>query len=87
MDRDGVPTKHTTSPGTPHGYTDHFHSMLKPLSDIEDAQHDGTDLRDIHGSPGDLDERSRIRFQEDKVRRQKELAQLNEEREEFQRRI
>ncbi|KAJ7785435.1 hypothetical protein B0H14DRAFT_3163887 [Mycena olivaceomarginata] len=86
MDRDGVPTKHAASPGTPHGYTDHFHSMLKPLTDIEEAPH-GTELRGVHGSPGDLDERSRIRVQEDKVRRQRELAQLNQERQEFQRRI
>ncbi|KAJ7898613.1 hypothetical protein B0H14DRAFT_3853043 [Mycena olivaceomarginata] len=86
MDRDGVPTKHAASPGTPHGYTDHFHSMLKPLTDIEEAPH-GTDLRGVHGSPGDLDERSRIRVQEDKVRRQRDLAQLNKERQEFQRRI
>ncbi|KAJ7208808.1 hypothetical protein C8J57DRAFT_1503447 [Mycena rebaudengoi] len=87
-DNNGIPTKNQpSSPGTPHGYTDDFNSMLKPLSDLEEAPLGNINLQGIQVSPADLDERSRVRVQEDRARRQKEIAQLNKERQEFQRRI
>ncbi|KAJ6538001.1 hypothetical protein B0H19DRAFT_1382605 [Mycena capillaripes] len=80
----GVPTKPATSIlGSPHGYNDHFHSILKPLSDIEEAPLDNVTL----GTPGDLQEHGRLRVQEDRVRRQKELEALSKERQAFQRQI
>jgi hypothetical protein len=90
-DRHGVPTKHPTSPlGTPHGYDDHFNSMHKPLSDIEEAPRDNSiNLQGLPTSLGNLpiSERGRIRADQDRIRRQQEIAALIKERQEFQRRI
>ncbi|KAF8215413.1 hypothetical protein K438DRAFT_776011 [Mycena galopus ATCC 62051] len=80
----GVLTKPATSAlGFPHGYSDHFDSILKPLSDIEEAPLDNA----ILGTPGNLQERSRLRGTEDRVRRQKELEAFSKERQAFQRQI
>ena len=80
-DANGAPTKPAL--GSPHGYSDHFSSMLKPLSDIEEAPLDDITL----GTPDDLQERGRLRVQEDRARRQKELEALSKERQAFQRQI
>ncbi|KAJ6478280.1 hypothetical protein C8R45DRAFT_906393 [Mycena sanguinolenta] len=83
-DPNGVSTKPATSAlGSPHGYSNHFNSILKPLSDIEEAPLDDVTL----GTPGDLQERGRLRVQEDRARRQKELEALSKERQAFQRQI
>ncbi|KAJ6589498.1 hypothetical protein B0H19DRAFT_1103970 [Mycena capillaripes] len=86
-DGNGNPTKHLTSPlGTPHGYTDHFNSMLKPLSDIEESPHDTVNLQGVQ-VPVDLSERSRMRVQEDSTRRQQEASAMKKERQAFCRQI
>jgi len=56
--------------------------MLKPQSDLEEAP-----LDYANQSAPDLQERGRIRVQEDRVRQQKELEKLDNERQAFQRQI
>jgi hypothetical protein len=87
VDHNGVPVKHPTTPQASHGYIDQFNSMLKPMSDIEEAPLDTINLQGVQVSSGDLNERSRIRVQEDRARRQQQLAALNKERQDFQKRI
>jgi len=82
-DANGVPAKPAASTiGSPHGYSDHFNSMLKPLSDLEEPP-----LDYVNQSALDLQERGRIRVQEDRVCQQKELEKLDNERQAFQRQI
>ncbi|KAJ7864078.1 hypothetical protein B0H13DRAFT_2353853 [Mycena leptocephala] len=54
---------------------------------IEEAPLDTINLQGVQVSSGDLNERSRIRVQEDRARRQQQLAALNKERQDFQKRI
>ncbi|KAJ7107918.1 hypothetical protein C8R44DRAFT_986980 [Mycena epipterygia] len=82
---DGVTAKY---PPTPHGYTDHFNSMLKSPSEIEEAPLDDLNSQHVHGSRGDLPANERrIRLEADMHRRQQEMLARDRDRQEFQKQI
>ncbi|KAJ6583489.1 hypothetical protein DFH09DRAFT_1435958 [Mycena vulgaris] len=82
---DGVSPKYSP---TPHVYTDHFDSILKPRSEVEEASLDELNLSDAQGPRVDLPANERlIRVQADMVRRQQEFIARDRDRHEFQKQI
>ncbi|KAL0568958.1 hypothetical protein V5O48_013012 [Marasmius crinis-equi] len=80
-----------SDPPTSHGYTDHFDTMIKPRSDIEEAPLDVNVLD--HPDPtqgprgGHPSNQRTIRVESEMARRQQEALERERDRQEFQKQI